>query len=145
MLFLFWGMLLVSFLAGWVNFSHFYDGRGNPSQLNILMTALVIVFWIVYLVINHRSRGYLICSLCLTVGLLIVFALALALNTIGLPAVLETILLLLVVLFVSPRHGITGFSGTWLLPVCGALLLLWLGLQVHFLWRTRHVEERRIP
>lgn len=131
------GMLLVTVLAGWINFEHFYDGPGNPSVLNVLMTALVVLFWMAYLIINRKSRGYLICSLCLTVGLLITLGMALAADTIGLPSALQTLALLLIIVFVPPLHGITGFYALWLLYVCEAALLLWLTIHGYFLYQLR--------
>jgi len=129
------GMPLVTVLAGWVNFEHFYDGRGNPSALNVVMTALVVLFWGVYLIVNRKSKGYLICSLCITVGLLVTLGLFLTADTIGLSSALETLALLLVIAFIPPLHGITGFSAPWLLYVCGAVLLVWLDLHGYFLYQ----------
>ncbi|MBE6995513.1 MAG: hypothetical protein E7429_02100 [Ruminococcaceae bacterium] len=132
-----YGMLLISFLAGRVNFNHFYDGRGKPSVLNVLMTALVLLFWIAYLIINRKSKGYLIFSLSITVALLATLGLALVVSAVKVPHILEVLAMLSVVVFVSPLHGITGFSAPWLLPACGAILLVWLGLHGYFLYQIR--------
>ena len=129
------GMILASVLAGWINFSHFYDGRGDPTWLNVAVTALVVAFWVAYLMVNRNSPGYLKWSLGLSVGLFLALGLVLVQNTTELPLLLYTLLLLLFFLLVPPFHGLLGFSWPWLLPVCVVLLLLWMGVHLYFLYR----------
>lgn len=135
------GFAVVNVLAAWVNFGDFVTGTKPVPAVCILMSALVLLYWLGYLIINRNSRGYLRWSLFITVALLVTLGLMLAGNAVALPNMLESLLIVLAILLLPPVSGINALPWPWMLPVCIGVLLVWGGVQVYFLCRIGRKEK----
>ena len=135
------GFAVVNVLAAWVNFGDFLSGTKPVPVASILMSALVLLYWLIYLIINRKSRGYLRWSLFITAALLVTLGLMLAGEAMLLPGMLETLMIVFVILFMTPVSGIGALPQPWALPVCIGVLLVWAGVQLYLLYRIRR-EER---
>ena len=105
-----WGAVWAGPAAAAVNFPNALRG-GAPAWYNVVVSLLLMAFWIAWLVRYRGRRGHLLTSLWLTVGFIVVTLLASLWQFVRLPLMLEGIMYLGVALFFVPYGGLIEWIG----------------------------------